>query len=377
MTKRSTDIVAAGDYNYLLTSISDLLNNTKNLVIRQVNNIIVLTYWNIGRYIIEYEQKGKDRAKYGSELLKKLSNDLKIEFGRGFSVDNLEAMRKFYIVYPQLQKSETVSRKLPKSVSVSRISSEIDEKRFKSFSELSWSHFRTLIRIDDNNKRSFYEIEIAKNNWSVRELKRQINSMLYERIAVSKDKKGVKELAKHGEIIEKPEDAIRDPYVLEFLGLKEESIYTEKRLESALIDNLQNFLIEMGRGFTFVARQKRLSINNEHYYIDLVLFKRILKCLVLIDLKLGKFDHIDVGQMNFYLNYFKKNEVLDGENMPIGLILCADKDDVFVEYALGGLSNKIFASRYRLALPTEQELKKVIRKGKYLLEGQMKKNKNS
>ena len=291
MTEKPTGPVVIVDYKSLLTDISTLLENARRQAVRQINTVIVQTYWNIGEYLVQYEQKGRDRAEYGAELLKRLSNDLISRFGKGFTERNLRAMRQFYLAYPQLQGYEKMSRIYP----------EIDEKWHTTGAELSWSHYRILMRISEETKRSFYEIETVRNNWSVREMQRQINSMLFERIALSKDKEGVKELAKRGEIIAKPEDAIRDPYVLEFLGLKEESIYTEKRLESALIANLQIFLLELGRGFTFVARQKRISINNEHYYIDLVLFNRILRCVVLIDLKLGKFDHADVGQMNFYL----------------------------------------------------------------------------
>jgi len=209
--------------------------------------------------------------------------------------------------------------------------------------------------------RSFYEQEAIQNNWSVRELKRQVGSMLFERLALSKDTKAVMKMAKKGQIIEKPEDAIKDPYILEFLNLKEETSYSESQLEQALIDKLQYFLLELGRGFAFVARQKRITITNRHYYIDLVFYNRLLKCLVLIDLKTDELDHADIGQMNFYLNYFKENEKTGDENDPIGLILCAKKDDIFAKYVLGGLSNKVFASKYKLTLPSEKELREKLK----------------
>jgi predicted nuclease of restriction endonuclease-like (RecB) superfamily len=222
---------------------------------------------------------------------------------------------------------------------------------------LSWSHYCELLKVEEPFPRSFYEQEAIQNNWSVRELKRQINSMLFERLALSKDIRAVMKMAKKGQIVEKPEDAIKDPYILEFLNLKEETSYTESQLEQALIDKLQYFLLELGKGFSFVARQKRITIANRHYYIDLVFYNRILKCFVLIDLKTGELDHADIGQMNFYLNYFKENEKTKDENDPIGLILCAKKDEIFAKYVLGGLSNKVFASKYKLALPSEKEIR--------------------
>jgi len=249
-------------------------------------------------------------------------------------------MRKFYLLYPS-EKFQTLSGK-----------------------SISWSHTCELLMIKDEQARSFYEIETVSNNWSVRELKRQINSMLFERLALSKKKGKVKQFARRGQIIEKPEDAVKDPYVLEFLGLPEKSHYTESQLEQRLIDHLQDFILELGKGFTFVGRQKRITIDNEHYYIDLVFYHRILRCLVLIDLKVGKLDHRDVGQMNFYLNYIKDKEILKDENPPVGIILCTEsnRSKVFVEYALGGLSNKVFVSKYKLYLPTKRELEMEIKK---------------
>ena len=323
------------NYGSLFNRIAEILTEARSKIVREINKAQVLAYWEIGREIVEFEQKGKTRAKYGEELLKKLSADLSAKFGRGFSVDNLERMRRFYLTYSE--KSETLSRKFEPM--------------------LSWSHYCELLKIEAPLARSFYEQEAIHNNWSVRELKRQINSMLFERLALSKDPKAVMKMAEKGQIIEKPEDAIKDPYVLEFLNLKEETSYTESQLEQALIDNLQYFLLELGKGFTFVARQKRITIANHHYYIDLVFYNRFLKCFVLIDLKTGELDHADIGQMNFYLNYFKENEKAEDENDPIGLILCAKKDNIFAKYVLGGLSNKVFASKYKLTLPSEKEIR--------------------
>jgi len=350
--------ITTRNYGNLFNRIAEILTEARSKVVREINKAQVLCYWEIGREIIEFEQKGKIRAGYGEELLIKLSADLSAKFGRGFSVDNLQLMRRFYLTYPdKFQIYETASRKSQKSETVSR-KSIIHQTAFDKFEPLlSWSHYCELLKVEEPLARSFYEQEAIQNNWSVRELKRQINSMLFERLVLSKDTKAVMKMGEKGQIIEKPEDAIKDPYVLEFLNLKEETSYTESQLEQALIDKLQYFLLELGKGFTFVARQKRITIANRHYYIDLVFYNRLLKCFVLIDLKTGELDQADIGQMNFYLNYFKENEKAEDENDPIGLILCAKKDDIFAKYVLGGLGNKVFASKYKLALPSEKELR--------------------
>lgn len=355
LARKKLPVERAG-YQALVSAIERLIEQGRQRAAGAVNTILVETYWQIGRYLVEFEQKGKARAEYGEELLKRLGKDLTAKYGRGFSWRNLFNMRKFYLTYPQrkLQTVSAISQKKQKGPIVSGLL-PISQTPSATFS-LSWSHYILLIGLDEEAKRSFYEIEAIKNSWSVRELERQINSLLYERLALSKDKPKVLALAKKGQVVTTPEDAIKDPYVLEFLGLKEQTVYTETKLEQALINHLQEFLLEMGKGFCFVARQKRITINNEHFYIDLVLYNRFLKCLVLIDLKLGRFSHADAGQMNFYLNYVKANEKLKDENDPIGLILCSDKDATFAEYVLGGLSNKIFASKYRLSLPKEEEL---------------------
>ncbi|HIE15183.1 TPA: DUF1016 domain-containing protein [Candidatus Bathyarchaeota archaeon] len=349
-------------YSNLLGRIAEILNQARTKVIREINRAQVLAYWEIGREIVEFEQKGKVRAEYGMELIKRLSKDMTKQFGRGFSPRNLEQMRKFYLTFPQ--KSQTLSAKSlesPKSEAVSPKSLIRQTPSAKFEPMLSWSHYCELLKVDEPLACSFYEQESIQNNWSVRELKRQIGSMLFERLALSKDTKAVMKMARKGQIIERPEDAIKDPYILEFLNLKEETSYTESQLEQALIDKLQYFLLELGKGFSFVSRQKRITITNRHYYIDLVFYNRILRCFILIDLKTGELDHSDIGQMNFYLNYFKENEKAKDENDPIGLILCARKDDIFAKYVLGGLSNKVFASKYKLALPSEKELREKLK----------------
>jgi predicted nuclease of restriction endonuclease-like (RecB) superfamily len=340
-----TGIIKKPDYKNLLNDISRLVEGARRRAAKQVNTIIVQTYWEIGRLIVEDEQKGEEKANYGTELIVELSKDLTKRYGKGFSKSNLFLMRKFYSTYPP-QKFQTVSGK------------------FNNGQIHSWSHYCELTTIKDDLARSFYEIESIKNNWSVRELKRQINSLLFERLALSKDKDNVMQLAQEGQVIEKPEDAIKDPYVLEFLGLPERSCYTESQLEQELTNHLQEFILELGKGFTFVGRQKRITIDNEHYYVDLIFYHRMLRCLVLIDLKIGKLTHADVGQMNFYLNYIKDQEMLEDENLPVGIILCTEpnRSKVFVEYALGGLSNNVFVSKYKLYLPTKSELEVEIQK---------------
>ena len=332
-----------------------------------MNTALVTTYWLMGRKIVEYEQKGKERAEYGEALLKKISADLTPLFGKGFKERNLGHMRQFYISYQKIlntpcaeleekpqEKAHTVCAELaPISQTVSGISETLSRKF-----PLSWSHYRLLMRLDEPFKREFYEVECIRGNWSVRQLDRQIQSMLYERTALSKRKMAVIAKAHEKPITLKPEDEIKDPYILEFLGLKDE--YSESQLEEALIRHLEHFLLELGIGFTFVARQKRITLEGSHYRLDLLLYHRILRCLVAIDLKIGEFSPADAGQMNLYVNYLKDKEKLSEENDPVGIILCTDKKKTVVEYALGGMSNKIFASKYRLQLPDPEVLKTEI-----------------
>jgi len=355
-----TTKIGFNKYTSLIKRLAEIIHSAKATAVRQINKAQVLAYYEIGREIVEFEQKGKARAGYGEELIVKLSKDMTLRFGKGFSERNLRNMRAFYLNFPIRQTVSAESYIFSKFQTASEKSSIPQTMSAKFEPILSWSHYCELLSVEHPLARSFYEKESLNNNWSFRELKRQINSQLFERLALSRDSLAVMKLAKRGHIIETPEDAIKDPYVLEFLNLKEENVYTESKLEQAIIDNLQEFLLEMGKGFAFVARQKRITMGNRHYYVDLVFYNRILKCTVLIDLKIDELDHSDIGQMNFYLNYFKENEKVNDENDPIGLILCAKKDEVFAKYVLGNLNNKIFASKYKLALPTEKELARKI-----------------
>lgn len=313
------------NYSNLITDLSSLIEQGRKTAVRYVNTTLVVTYWMIGRRIVKYEQKGKERAEYGKSLLKRISDDLTPRFGKGFTERNLEHMRQFYLTYSEI--SHTVCAEL---IPISQTMFGIVETLSKKF-PLSWSHYRLLMRIDEPFKREFYEAECIKGNWSVRQLDRQIQSMLYERTALSKRKLAVIEKAHQKPIKLKPEDEIKDPYIL-----------------------------ELGIGFTFVARQKRITIEGTHYRFDLLFYHRTLRCLVAIDLKIGEFTHADAGQMNLYINYLKDKEKLLGENDPVGIILCSDKKKTVAEYALGGISNKIFASKYKLQLPDPEVLKTEI-----------------
>jgi predicted nuclease of restriction endonuclease-like (RecB) superfamily len=303
--------------------------------------------------------------------LDELVRDLRKRIGRGFTKRYLELFRQFYSYYPiakSLISQFNVNLPYPSSVPFAPLEWQDDAYFAQLFRDLPWTHFIELIRIEDPLKRAFYEVETLNNRWSVRELKRQIASLLYERIGLSRDKEGVLALAKQGELSTTPAEMVRDPYVFEFLGLKHEELYTESKLERVLLDYLQEFLLEMGKGFCFVGRQKRVTIDNEHFHIDLLLYNRRLKCLVAIDLILGPFKHDYAGAMNFYLNYLQAEEMERDENPPIGIILCSDKNETHVEYALGGLSNKIFVSRYLLHLPSEKELQAFIQRTRRKLE---------
>ncbi len=324
-------------YSELVENIGFTIQQARENVIRAINTELVKANWEIGKHIIEFEQNGKDRAEYGSSLLTNLARDLKIKHGKGFSKSNIYLCRQFYLKYQIFQ---TVSGKL------------------------SWSHYAELLTISDDHARMFYEKQAITENWSFRELKRQIDSSLFQRIALSKDKNEILRLASKGQIITSANDVIKDPYVFEFLNLPNETIVKERILEKKLVDNLQKFLLELGKGFSFVARQYKITIDNQHFYIDLVFYHRILKCFVLIDLKTKKVKHQDIGQMNLYLNYFKEEENAKGDAEPIGLIIAAEKHEFLVKYATGGLSNKIFVSKYQLYLPDlkvlEQKIKEII-----------------
>lgn len=332
------------------SQIVDLLQSARSQVVRTVNQTMVLTYFEIGRMIVEEEQGGNERADYGKELLKGLSKVLLNEFGKGFSVSNLQQIRNFYLVY-QIQ--QTASVILGKTQT---LSAESNSQNFN----LSWSHYLKLMRIDDESERKFYEIESFKNNWSVRELQRQFDSALYTRLVLSRDRNKIKELSEKGLILEKPQDLIKDPYILEFLGLPEHTAYSENDLEQELINKLEHFLLELGNGFTFVGRQKRISFDEKHFRIDLVFYNRILKCFVLIDIKIGELKHQDLGQMQMYVNYYDREVRLEDENKTIGIVLCKDKSESVVEYTLPENNEHIYASKYKTVLPSKDELKLLL-----------------
>jgi predicted nuclease of restriction endonuclease-like (RecB) superfamily len=416
--------------------IRQILESAQTNVARSVNTTQVVANWLIGREIVEEEQRGSRRAGYGEELLADLSANLRRDFGAGYSVDNLELFRRFYLEYSALlpaEKSDAVRRislsqgksdaarrksgitqtpedqpilhalrgesgreishALRAELNTGTISHAMSRKtvagdasaiigyarRSESWApgqlhpNLSWTHYRTLLRVDKSDARAFYEIEAIKNNWSARELERQINSLIYERLALSRDKSGLMKLATKGHEVLKPADVFKDPVVMEFLGLPESPKLVESALEEALIGNLQAFLLEMGKGFAFVARQERLTLHGDHFYIDLVFYHTILKCYVIIDLKTGKLTHQDLGQLQLYVNYYDRERRTMGDGPTLGLILCTDKNDTVVKYTLGPDQQKaIFASRYKLHLPTEAELRAELRREIKSLAGQIK-----
>jgi predicted nuclease of restriction endonuclease-like (RecB) superfamily len=317
-----------------IEDIKQTLRQARSQVVHQVNSLMVQTYYEIGKKIVEQEQSGKQYAAYGTFLIETLAKSLTKEFGKGFSKRNLELIRKFYLTY----------RNTKSVISQS----------------LSWTHYIQLMRIEKEAERHFYEIESQANAWSVRELNRQIDSALYERLALSRDKEAVRQLSDKGQIIENPSDIIKDPYILEFVGLPEKAIYSESKLENQLITQLETFLLELGKGFTFVGRQVRFTFDEEHFRVDLVFYNRLLRCFVLIDLKIGKLKHQDLGQMQMYVNYYDRFVKTEDESKTIGIILCKDKKDTLVEITLPEGNNQIFASRYQTILPSKEELKRLI-----------------
>jgi len=343
----------------IFQQVAELLQNARQQVLRTVNSTMTITYFEIGRIIVEEEQNGKDRAEYGKQLLKDLSKQLTKEFGRGFSIDNLENMRKLFLTF---SKSETLSRILQnqKNQSVTAEFNKVDYQTLSSFFKLTFSHYIFLMRIEDEKERRFYKIESEKHNWSVRELKRQYNTALYTRLALSRDKEGILKLSEKGQIIEKPKDIIKDPYILEFLGLPELNQYSESELEEEIISKLEQFLLELGHGFTFVARQERITFDDKHFRIDLVFYNRILRCFVLIDLKIGELKHQDLGQMQMYVNYYDREMRLEDENKTIGIVLCQTKSEAVVKYTLPENNEQIFASKYKTVLPSVEALKQLL-----------------
>jgi len=352
-TRKSAALPAG--YAGIHGGIVELLDAARQAAARNVNALMTASYWEIGRRIVEAEQKGKQRARYGEQLMQRLSADLTARFGRGFSPDNLENMRRFFVAYPMEAISETVSRK-----------SDLSE--LAQVFTLPWSAYVRLLSVKNVHARQFYETEALRGGWSVRQLDRQIGSQFYERTALSKDKAVMLvngAVAKPEDAVT-PHDAIKDPYVLEFLDLKDE--YSESDLEAALIQRLEDFLLELGEGFTFVGRQRRLRIDQTWYRVDLLFFHRKLRCLVIIDLKLGSLTHADVGQMHMYCNYVKEHWAYPDENPPVGLILCADKGHALARYALDGLPNKVMAANYRTVLPDAELLQKELENTRRLLE---------
>ncbi len=339
-------------------SVKETLEAARSNAYRAVNFAMVHAYWNIGKLIVEEEQKGKTRAEYGKRLLSGLSKRLTKDFGRGFDTSNLRYMRLFYLRFPI---SDAVRHKSVNDNKSHAMSSQFILTNSSLRQELSWTHYRLLLKVESEKSRDFYLNEAAEANWSTRQLERQINSFYYERLLSSKDKKPVIEEAKLNAVPAKPEDLIKDPYVLEFLSLKENSSLLEKDLETELLGKLQDFLLELGKGFAFVARQYRISADSDHFYIDLVFYNYILKCFLLIDLKIGKLTHKDIGQMDFYVRYVEDNIKVEGDNPTIGLILCSEKNETIVKYSVLNENKQMFASRYKLYLPTEEELSFVIR----------------
>jgi predicted nuclease of restriction endonuclease-like (RecB) superfamily len=370
--RKKVTIINIHGYDNFLARMVALIEGARQFSVRTVNAIMTATYWEIGRRIVENEQSGRRRAGYGETLIIRLSNDLASRFGRGFAKSNLYQMRAFFLTYRdifQTLSGKSRSRKLP------TVSGTSDEAMLQSIAKhfpLSWSSYVRLLSLKSEQARRFYEIEAIRNGWSIRQLDRQINSQFYERTALSKNK--VKMLTKERKIVStdvvRPEEEIKDPYILEFLALKDE--YSEHDLEEALIGHLENFLLELGGDFAFIGRQRRLRVDDEWYRIDLIFFHRRLRCLVVIDLKIGKLTHADAGQMHMYLNYAREHWTRPGENPPVGLILCAQKGSALAKYALEGLSNKVMAAEYRTVLPDEKVIAEELEKTRNLLEGRRK-----
>jgi predicted nuclease of restriction endonuclease-like (RecB) superfamily len=358
--------IVTSNYSLLIKDITSVLETARRTSARAVNAILTATYWEIGRRIVEYEYQGMERIEYyGDRLIDKLAEDLTKRFGSGFSRSNVFLMKNFFWEYRNIV--QTLSGQSPEST-VQTLSSQSSINNLAELFPLPWSHYVRLLTVKNEDARNFYETEALRNGWSVRQLDRQISSQFYERTLLSKNKSAMLKRgskAKREDVIT-PEDEIKDPFILEFLGLKDE--YSETELEETLIHHLEKFLLELGGDFAFIGRQKRLRIGNEWYRIDLLFFHRKLKCIVVIDLKVGKFTHADAGQMHMYLNYAKKNWTNKDENPPIGLILCAEKDNAVAKYSLEGLPNKVLASEYKLALPDEKLLAKEVEQTRKLLE---------
>lgn len=351
-----------------------LVEEARKRVATAANVALVYTYYEVGRMIVEEQQGGKKRAQYGKAQLQELSKKLTERFGKGWSVENLKLMRRLFSVYSQ-ENQNAVLENSPNSVNqvypigdttnasqAKMVNSVYQVKKEPYPFRLSWSHYLVLMRIDNPDERRFYEVEAVENDWDLDELKRQFNSSLYERLALSRDKKGVLELSKRGQIVRKPEDVIKDPYVLEFLGLEEKARYSETELETRIIEHVEQFILEMGKGFILVGRQVRFTFEEKHFRVDLVFYNRILRSFVVIDLKTGELTHQDIGQMQMYVNYYDRKVKLPEENPTIGILLCADKNDAIVEMTLPEENRQIFASKYLTVLPDKETLRDLVRR---------------
>jgi predicted nuclease of restriction endonuclease-like (RecB) superfamily len=361
---------------HLFDRVRDIVDAARVSVVRTVNTVQVVANWLVGREIVEEEQRGRRRADYGQQLVAQLSEQLTAAYGKGWSSQNLFYMKQFYLAYPGLlaeggilhvTRGESTQASIVHAVrgqSTAALPLSADTWQPGTLRpQLSWTHYRTLLRVDRTEARSFYEIEAVRNAWSARELERQIDSLLFDRLAKSRDKKGLMRLATRGHEIEQPIDVLKDPVILEFLDLPESPRLVESNLEQALIGNLQTFLLELGKGFAFVSRQERITLDGDHFYIDLVFYHTVLKCYVLVDLKVGKLTHGDLGQIQFYVNYYDRERRTEGDNPTLGLILCPDKNDAVVKYTLGEQQERnIFTSRYQLYLPTVEELERELRR---------------
>lgn len=348
--KKNSQISLIENEDDFYQRVSAHLKKARQSVVQSINTEMLSAYWHIGREVVEEEQKGSKRAEYGKMIIQRLSERLTKDFGKGFGTSTLADMRKFYLTYSGLGDNHQIFHSVR------------GELEFVGNAGLSWTHYRLLMRVQSTDARSFYEIEAAQSCWSARELERQINSFLFERLSKSKDKEGVLSLAQKGQEILKPTDVVKDPTVLEFLGFPETHQLVESELEQALTDNLQQFLLELGKGFAFVARQKRLTLNGDHFYVDLVFYHVILKCYVVVDIKTRKLTHADLGQIQLYVNYFDQEVSSEGDNPTIGLILCTEKNDAMVQYTLGPKNKTIFASKYHLHLPSVQQLEDELKR---------------
>lgn len=353
--KNEIELNDIAEFDKLCRDSAELIKYARRLAYKQVNQIQLMTYYALGKWIVEVEQNGKSRASYGKRVISKLSSYLADEFGRGFSEDTLRNARRFYICYKD-RISETVFSEFAEKKSETVFSIFKDTNLFT----LTWSHYLQLMRIENTEERNFYEIEATSSNWSVRTLQRQYNSSLYERLALSRNKDEVMKLSKEGNIVSKPQDIVKQPTVLEFLGLEEKAKYSESDLETAVINKLQKFLLELGKGYLFEARQKRFTFDEDNYYVDLVFYNRLLRCYVLIDLKIDKLTHQDLGQMQMYVNYYDRYEKLEEENPTIGILLCKEKNDALVEITLPENSN-VYATQYQLYLPDKKLLQEKLR----------------